>query len=194
MQKNYNAKLGQSIYDITLNAYGTLDNIVKLLQDSGNQGVNDVPVSGQVYSYDDNLVVDQKVQQLSGIRYATLAGTNGTYYVINQDRPAAIPPGNIGGGSGPETPPPVSMGNVIGQTQFVSNVDGMTTISPVDADSLSMIGYDIIALEREIRPIENKPAPNQRWSWNKLTGTLTLQNGETLDAGVTLFILYSKPI
>jgi hypothetical protein len=57
-----------------------------------------------------------------------------------------------------------------------------------------MIGYDIVALEREIRPIENLPTPNQKWSWNKLTGILTLLNGETIDAGVTLFILYSKPI
>ena len=194
MQKNYNAKFGQSIYDVTLNAYGTLDNIIKLLQDSGNQGVDDVPISGQLYVYDDSLVSDQQVQQqyaLSGIRYATLTGTNGTYYIINQDRPTPILPGNTGG-DGPTTSPP--MGYAVGQTQFVSNADGTTIITPVDADGASMIGYDIIAIEREIRPIENIPAPNQRWSWNKLTGVLTLQHGETLDAGVTLFILYSKNI
>lgn len=194
MQKNYNASKGQSIYDVTLNAYGTLDNIVKLLQDSGDQGVDDVPASNQLYFFDDSLVKDQSVNQaytLSGIKYATLVGGNGSYYVILQDKQI---PNTPGGSTIPGGNNPINEDFMIGQTQFVSNADGTTVISPVDADGNSMIGYDVIALELEIRPIENLPTPNQKWYWNKLTGTISLTNGEVLDAGQTLFILYNKPL
>lgn len=193
MQKNYNASKGQSIYDVTLNAYGTLDNIVKLLQDSGDQGVDDVPASNQLYFFDDSLVKDQAVNQaytLSGIKYATLVGGNGSYYVILQDKQIPSTPSETATPGGNN---PVNEDFMIGQTQFVSNADGTTVISPVDADGNSMIGYDVIALELEIRPIENLPTPNQKWSWNKITATLSLHNGEVVDNGQTLFILYNKP-
>jgi len=195
MPKNFNAVFGQSIYDVCLNTYGTLDNIIKLLRDSGPQGVNDIPFSGQRYIYDETKVIDQQVERvttLSGVLFATLASANGSYYIINQDKPPVITPPNPGG---PATPPkPDSMGYAYGQTQFVSGADGTTVITPVDADGNSMNGYDVIALEKEIRPIENLPAPNQKWVWNKTLGILTLTNGESLDAGQTLFILYQKPI
>lgn len=179
MLKNYKAVNGQSIFDVCLNAYGTLDLLVKLLRDSGAQGVDDIPVSGQVYVYDDSLVVDQSVNQsytLSGIRYATLLGNNGSTFYIT---------------------PPIIDGNMnfeIASTYYISNADGTNVIIPQDKDGLSMIGYDIIQLEKEIRPIENPQPPNQRWVWSKLTGTLTLTNGESIDNGQTLFILYRKPL
>lgn len=192
MLKNYKAVNGQSIYDVCLNTYGTLDRLVKQLVDSGaGQGVNSIPASGQVYVYDDDLVVDLAVSQaylLTAIRYATANGTNGqTYYIINQNEPPTVPPGTL-----PPIVPPINPNDMITQVngaQFVSGADGTTVITLMDKDGNSMIGNDLIQIEKEIRPIVNA-----NWVWNKFTGTLTLINGEVVDNGQTLFYLYSKVV
>lgn len=191
MLKSYSAINGQSIYDVCLNAYGGLDNLIKLLQDSGaDQGINDVPQSGQQYVFDDSLVMDQAVNQaytLSGIRYATLNGSNGqTYYIIIQKPVTAAPepPGRI-----VPIPNPDDMVTQINGTSYTSSADGTTVITPLDKDGGSMIGVDLVQIEKEIRPIINA-----NWVWNKTTGVLTLTNGEVVDNGQTLFIIYSKVV
>lgn len=193
MLKNYSAVNGQSIFDVCLNTYGTLDRLIKQLVDSGGtQGVNDVPVSGQVYVYDDDLVADQSVNQaylLTGVRYATVNGNNGqTYYIINQNPVVPVPgPGNPGA---PVTPPnPATMLTQVSGTSFTSGADGTTVITPFDKDGNSMIGCDIVQIEKEIKPIINA-----NWVWNKTSGILTLTNGETVDNEQTLFIIYSKQV
>lgn len=192
MLKNYKAVNGQSIFDICLNTYGTLDRLIKQLVDSGaGQGVNDIPASGQVYVYDDDLIEAAAVNQaylLTSTRYATINGTNGqTYYIINQNLPPVAPPGST-----PPIVPPINPDDMITQvngTQFISGADGTTVITPLDKDGNSMIGCDIVQVEKEIRPIVNA-----NWVWNKSSGILTLTNGEAVDNGQTLFIIYSKVI
>lgn len=192
MLKQYSAVNGQSIFDVCLNTYGTLDRLIKQLVDSGaGQGVNDIPASGQVYLYDDELVEAAAVNQqylLTAARYATLNGTNGqTYYLINQNTPRTVPTG-----SQPPTVPPINPDDMITQVNgasFTSGADGTTVITPFDKDGNSMIGNDLIQIEKEIRPIVNA-----NWVWNKTSGILTLINGETLDNGQTLFYLYSKVV
>lgn len=74
MQRNYSATNGQSNYDVALNTYGTLDLLVKLLMDSGVDNVDQTPVTGQQFIYDDELVGDQGVNQnyfQTPVRYAT---------------------------------------------------------------------------------------------------------------------------
>jgi hypothetical protein len=193
MLKNYNAVNGQSIYDVCLNTYGTLDQLIKQLVESGTgQGVNDVPASGQVYVYDDDLVVAQAVNQaylLTATRYATVNGTNGqTYYIINQNPAVPVP---VAGNPGPPvTPPnPATMLTQVNGTSFTSGADGTTVITPFDKDGNSMIGCDIVQIEKEIKPIVNA-----NWVWNKNSGILTLTNGETVDKDQTLFIIYSKQV
>jgi hypothetical protein len=193
MQKNYSAVYGQSMFDVCLNTYGTLDRLIKQLVDSGGtQGVNDIPASGQVFVYDDDLVDDQAVNQaylLTGVRYATINGTNGqTYYIINQNPVVPVPGGNLPGP--PVTPPnPATMLTQVNGTSFVSGADGTTVITPFDKDGNSMIGCDIVQIEKEIRPIINA-----NYVWNKTSGILTLTNGETVDKDQTLFIIYSKQV
>lgn len=179
------------MFDICLNTYGTLDRIIKQLVDSGGtQGVNAVPASGQVFVYDDDLVADQLVNQaylLTGIRYATINGTNGqTYYIVNQNPPKTTPEAQ------PPIVPPINPDDMITQVagaQFVSGADGTTVMTLMDKDGNSMIGNDLIQVEKEIRPIINA-----NWVWNKSTGTLTLINGDAVDNGQTLFYLYSKVV
>lgn len=74
-QQTFTAANGQSIYDVCINCYGTLDQLYKLLQDNNIAGIDVPPAPGQVYVYDDTLMVNQSLQQqnqLNGIRYATL--------------------------------------------------------------------------------------------------------------------------
>lgn len=193
MQKSYNAVLGQSIYDVCLNTYGALDNLFKLLQDTAGEtlGVNDVPTSGQAYQYDDALVADQRISQattLAGLKYATYYGINGSsMYVVIQN-----PSSNIPGTPGPvDNPPPnpSTMQTLVDSASTISGADGTTVISLPDKNGGSLIGYDVIFVEREIRPIKRA-----NWVWNTALGSVTLINGETLDKDQELFYIYKKTI
>jgi hypothetical protein len=192
MQKSYNAVYGQSIFDVCLKTGYSLDNLIKLLQDCyGEQfGVNDVPASGQVYTYDDDLVVNQPVTQaynLSGTNYATYYGANGSsMYIVRQNAVRTVP------GAPPINNPPPNpddMQTLVESASFVSGADGTTVITPLDKNGGSLIGYTLIFVEREIRPIKRA-----NWVWNPVSGILTLTNGETIDNTQELFYIYTKTI
>lgn len=51
---------GQSMYDLCLMAYGTLDLMVKFCTDNGINDLNYVPILPQTFLYDPALVTDQK--------------------------------------------------------------------------------------------------------------------------------------
>lgn len=188
MLKKFNAVYGQSNFDVCLNTYGSLDNLYKLLKDSGVDGINSTPASNQQFTYDDDLLVNGGVTQnfeLNGIKYATDIGINGSvYYIIKQKQPPGIKPPPI-----IDVPPipPTDM-KEIASTSYLSNADGTTIITPTDKDGLSMVGYTLIFIEKE-----TKPLINAQWNWNRSLGILTLL-GTTLDDTQTLFILYAKTV
>lgn len=59
---------GQTMYDLCLMSYGTLDLLLKLCTDNNVDNVNYIPGTGQTFIYDSELVVNQ---QISGIVMAT---------------------------------------------------------------------------------------------------------------------------
>lgn len=78
--KIFNAVDGQSLLDVCLNVYLSLDYLVKLMQDNGVDNVNAAVVSGQVFLYDDTITADQTatVQNIQQrIFYATKARSTG---------------------------------------------------------------------------------------------------------------------
>jgi len=80
MQQNYKAVNGQSLLDVCLNTYGTTDLLYKLLQDNSIAGLDYTPVTGQVFVYDDDLVIDQGIAQYfnqTNTKYATDINTKG---------------------------------------------------------------------------------------------------------------------
>lgn len=192
MLKSYSAIFGQSIFDVCLNAYGALDNLFKLLQDSSgtDQGVDDAPASGQEYIYDDDLVSDQAINQaytLSGILYATYYGTNGSSMYIVKQRPGTPIPG-----APPTDNPPVNPATMLtltSQTEFISGANGTTVIPLLDENGNSMIGKTVVSVEKEIRPLRKS-----EWLWNPVTGVLTLMNGAVVDKDETLFVLYTQTV
>lgn len=184
----YTAIAGQSIFDVCLNTYGKLDFLYKLIQDNSFGNINTVVLSGQVFVWDDSLVIDQAINNkfsATGIRYATDIGISGSvYYVTNSTgQPATIP--SVSG-----VPPVASKKyQVVYNTSFTSGANGTTVITPLDINGGSLAGYDILQIELEIKPLLAS-----QFVWNKSAGVLTLIAGTAVDAGQTLFILYSQII
>lgn len=190
--KTFTAVSGQSVYDICLNCYGTLDLLYKLLKDSGIDSVNIIPYSGQKFTYDDSLVIDINVFQtttLSGKRYATNFSNYGsTFYTVEQN-----PNGNTNPNKNPVNPDnpvnPIEMYESVKQAQYTAGSDGETTISIVDVEGNPLNGKRVISIEKEIKPLKTT-----EWFFNTNTSVLTLLGGVTVDAGQTLYILYSETI
>jgi hypothetical protein len=66
----FTAVSNSTIYDVCLNTYGTLDLLVKLMTDNNFGNVNDYPVNGQEFEFDETLIANQAVKNIN-IKYAT---------------------------------------------------------------------------------------------------------------------------
>src|SRR3954447_26298775 len=101
--QTYPAVEGQSLYDVCLNTYGSLDFLLKMLVDSGVSDINQSPFSGQIFSFDPQLVVDQGINRqliVTDTRYATAYSKLGSvYYTVIDQGTKGIP-------SNPYNPPP----------------------------------------------------------------------------------------
>lgn len=75
--QNYNSVNGQSLLDVCLSVYGTLDYLYKLIVDNNINGVDYEPSTGQVFVYDDSLTVNSNAfQKRSVAKYSTLYKSN----------------------------------------------------------------------------------------------------------------------
>lgn len=80
MIRTYTALNGQSIYDVCLMTYGTLDRLFKLIGDNNFGSVNNYPFVGQSFTWDDTLIFNDQVSQtnkLANINYATASSNVG---------------------------------------------------------------------------------------------------------------------
>lgn len=186
----YKAITGQSIFDVCMQTYGTLDYLYKLLQDNGIDSV-DVPViGGQTFLWDDSLVLDQGQNTLfadSGIRYCTDAGQNGSVFYVLQNPVRAID--NSGGEQVQTNPyqPSSNVYEVTYSTSYTATSDGITSMQILDINGQPITGFDILQVEKEIKPLVAS-----EYTWDKNTAMLTLNNGIAMFQGETLFILYKK--
>lgn len=69
---SYCATTGQSLYDICLNVYGSLDYLLKLMLDNNVATLSDIPFAKQQFVYNTTLVANQQITQLN-YTYATIA-------------------------------------------------------------------------------------------------------------------------
>jgi hypothetical protein len=67
MIENVTQKINQSAFDLCLQTYGTLDNIIKFAQDNGLPNLSTIKEQ-QTYQYDSDLVITGRV---TGFIYAT---------------------------------------------------------------------------------------------------------------------------
>jgi hypothetical protein len=191
----FSAIAGQSIYDVCLQTYGTLDNLFKLMQDNNILGLNQPVTSGQPFVWDETQVTNQQLNAVfaaAGINYCTDVSSLGSvFYVQNSPNAGnnAITPAN------PYTPPltQAKTYEMTLNTYFISNADGTTVITLTDVNGNPLTGMSIVQLEKETKPlIYSTNAGITQYSWNPNTSQVTLQNGTTLDNGETLFALYTK--
>jgi hypothetical protein len=183
---NFTGVNGQSLFDVCCNTYGSLDYLYKLLQDSDIPSIDAAVNTGDVFTWDSALVVDQQVNRyttLSGKIFATAATSNGNtfYVVIGQDGKIPtnqnfIPPNNF-------TPVP-SQYQKTSATSYTITVDGEDSIY-----LSTLIGKDILQIELEIKPLKA-----DEFSWNKVTGMLTINAAVETFAAQTLYILYQEII
>lgn len=99
MIQTYIAIANQNIYDVCLMTYGTLDNLTggqsalfKLMQDNDFGSVNNYPLQGQKFKWDDTLVFNEAANQsnsLTKVVYATRASGVGniTYNIQSNGLP-----------------------------------------------------------------------------------------------------------
>ncbi len=76
MPQEYKARAGQSVFDVCLNTYGTLDLTYRLLQDSGVEDIETAPTTGQVFTFNPALTVNPNVSRTkaaTGVRFSTYA-------------------------------------------------------------------------------------------------------------------------
>lgn len=189
--KSFVAISGQSIQDICLNTYQSLDFLVKLMLDNNHPGINAYPPSGKQFSYDDTLVVDANLSasnNTKGTIYSTAMQRNGSVLVTEPlSGSSAAPyqpyliPQNTSSGT---TPVYSKYYEQTLEAEYISGNDGLTSISLPD-----LIGSTVISVTKEITPLKK-----EYWVWNSSAGILTLQNGMTLDNQQTAYVLYSKLI
>jgi hypothetical protein len=182
----YKAISGQSIIDVCLNTYGSIDYLYKLMQDNNVASVNTNVYGGQKFTWDDSLVIDQGLNtafKSTNTRYCTDISNNGSvFYVIEGN-------GNgTGNGNGDPYNPGQKKYQMVFSTFYEAASDGETVITVRDASANLISGYDIVQIEKNIKPL--KPS---EFSWNKNASVLTLIDN-SLGIGEQLFILFSKII
>lgn len=68
------AKQGQSIYDVCLQAYASLNQLYKLIQDNGIPNINTGELQGTVFTYDPSLIANNSLSNRNrdeNINYVT---------------------------------------------------------------------------------------------------------------------------
>jgi hypothetical protein len=167
--KTYKAVDGQSIFDVCLQTYGSLDFLMKLVGDSAFDSINGDPYSGQQFSYDDDLIVDQLTGGSKGSKLATLysppavdkSGSSGALtlitktYATGQKSFLGFPI------------PTITMTYTSDTDHFTSGSDGVTSFTMA-----SWIGWDLLAVEHEIKPLRKSD-----YTWNKSSGLFTMLGG-----------------
>jgi len=84
MSATYTAVSGQSLQDVCMITYGSLDYLVQLANDNYITDLNSSSLSGVTFTYNDTLVVNQVLQQQLNQGYGTAPAVL-AYYVSEDD-------------------------------------------------------------------------------------------------------------
>lgn len=177
----YQAIFGQSIFDVCLNTYGSLDYLLKLITDNGVPNINYTPFSGQQFAWDETLTEDQAVNQVSQnnhIIYATATLKNTS--IISVVR--------VSEGEGFEVPKYYQPVNKVSLNYYQVTLEYQYSACGGENSFIvtDLIDGDVIQITRETQPLKLAA-----YSFNKNSGQITL-NGAPLDQYETVYIIYSK--
>ena len=175
----FNAIYGQSIWDVILNTYGSFDNSVKMIKDNSLSSINIVPSTQQPFIWDSNLNADVAINDNN--IFATSPVANGNVLsVVQGSSSAAGNNTNYVQPSNPNYNTMIKYEQSI-EVQYVAG-GGETNVTISD-----LIGNRIVQITREIKPMLVAD-----FGFNANTGTITFNNGISLNNGETLFIIYAK--
>lgn len=115
-----------TIWDVCANTYGSYDQIVKLMQDNGFENVNTYPNNGDIFLFDDTLVSNQIIKQMSAgiVKYATRERTT-----TNEEN--------------------MKYYEQTWEDQYTASADGETVIIRP-----ALVGMRIISIEKTITPLK----------------------------------------
>lgn len=182
--RTYYAINGQSLADVCMNTYGSMDFFYKLLTDNNIPDANILPSTGLPFSWDETLVVDFVVGQTltkNNIKYATAASGNGSVYYVVVGTPTTPPVTSGGGGTSPQ--PQQIMYQKTSSFYYTSAASAGETIIAI----VPLQGKQILQIEKNIQVL----LPTE-YSWNSTTGVLTLS--EAIYEDEKLFILYTEMV
>lgn len=164
LNSEYRCINGQSYSDVILNTYGTMDLYVKGLSDNNGEP-NALPVSGQIFKWDNTLVNNETTTVLinkKSVKYATLIG----FGIPVQPNP------NMSTYKDPLS------------TSYTASADGETTITIA-----ALQGCEVVQVTKEIHPLTTS-----QYTFNQTAGTITLVGGLSLVKDETLFVIYKKTV
>jgi hypothetical protein len=170
------ALYGQSILDICLQTYGSLDYLSKLIQDNGLDNINVVPFSGQIFAWDES-ITDKKLQN-GNIIFATGALKNGNVLSIVE---TSLQGGGISIPNYYQPPNPVEPLLKYQKTLEVQYIAGGGETILVLTD---LIGAEIVQITRETQPLRTN-----EFGFNPNLGKFTFVN--PLTQSETLYIIYT---
>jgi uncharacterized protein (DUF1501 family) len=95
--KTLAAQDGQSMLDVVLNSYGTLDKVVQLMQDNGVSGVLTKAATAQIFSFDDTQVTNTALRSTFLVNTGPISSLFNSGYGRLVDKNGRALVGNRGG-------------------------------------------------------------------------------------------------
>jgi hypothetical protein len=150
--------------------YGTLDLLYKLINDNAFGSVDDYPIQGQVFVWDDTLVFNDIISitnTLNKINYATAANhTGGQYYTVagGSSVPTPVSP----------TPPPVNPTTVYNYPFSIFTVTAglVNTPGAVTYTSSTLVGLENYPVQAT--QLDNFMNMGTDITYNKTAGSFTI--------------------
>ena len=169
----FNSIDGQSVLDVCLNTYGSLDYVGKMMSDNGVELSTDM--AGRAARFDDTLIADQVITKTAkaATLFSPLPSSDNTQSLSIISRKYS---------TGADLTPQSTDNMKIENDYYVAGTDGVTT-----ATLSGRIGWDVKLVIKEVKPL----LPSE-FTWNKTTGALALLGGLSLMTNETLFFLFTK--
>jgi hypothetical protein len=83
--QQFNAIAGQSLIDICLNTYGSLEFLTQLMQDNSVQTINDTVTSGQVFNCNSEVIYSRKFYATNTTNGSSAIHSEGDLFIESED-------------------------------------------------------------------------------------------------------------
>ena len=163
--KQYPATNNQTIFDVCLSTYGSLNHLQKLVVDNDFGSINNYPEPGQVFIYDELLVKNDFTLR----RLANILGEAPIF--TTRALPDEI---YIKMGTYKDTK----------KAEYTASTDGETSFTLTE-----LIGMELVFIEKDIKPLLTTD-----YTFNANTGTITFTGDISLQTDEQIHIVYKQTV